>query len=359
MSSQFYPISIIDGQQIDRVSRVLADEFESGATATRLLWPANAFKRRVSLSHSGLTRREVEFLEGFQRSVSGRYDSFWYRDNIGRTGNLQVRFATDLQVPRQGGAFNVRVDLAEIAPVVPPPTILDVYQAAGVEPVLWYDPNREAYFIHCSEVFAASEAWDHSANARHATWTGGATRLSNLAAQWQYWSMVGTAYAITPASLGLFTGTMPACTVMVFARAYSSSTRQVIAAHGSYQYNAGLGIQLDPSNYFTPYVAGGSEVWANARHLNSPVNSWRSFASVWPVSNSNLSFYVDASVKPSDSNTRSYSNGRFAIGADTNGANKCTADIGQVLLFNTALSADQVKAVHNLFAYQYGLTLVP
>lgn len=156
-----YPIGAIETLQVERVNRVLADEFESGATATRRLWGDLQFKRRYRIGHSALSANELDYLEGFWNRRNGGYDSFWFRDNVHRRGNTEARFAAKpLLISQQRGERRVEVEIEEIAPIVQLPRLSELKLASGFNPVLYWDANRAGFYQHTGGIISENFVYD-------------------------------------------------------------------------------------------------------------------------------------------------------------------------------------------------------
>ena len=69
-------------------------------------------------------------------------------------------------------------------------------------------------------------------------------------------------------------------------------------------------------------------------------------------------FYVNGAAALTETETRAYTAGPLSLGAAIDGTLKTTGNVAHVLAFSAALSFAQIKAVHNLLGYQYGLSQV-
>ena len=133
MSDVAYPIGFIQDLAISYVDRVIGDDFEDGATSTRRLWAASAFRRRIRIQHARLKPTEYRPLADFFRA-RGRYDSFWFRDNSERrTGNYKVRFAAPLEEAMSRMVLAPSVMLEEVAPIVIDPDSNAVTDAVATQ----------------------------------------------------------------------------------------------------------------------------------------------------------------------------------------------------------------------------------
>jgi hypothetical protein len=377
MSNTLYPLGLIASQKITPVNSVIADAFEDGSTSTRALWSPQNFKRFFMLQHASLTLAEFKYLRSFYSQRSGTLDSFWYRDNINREGNALVRFTPappnvggstiPFQKSRDGSLYAAAVQLGEIAPIRALPEWDEVTTAAGVAPALWYDANREFYLSHLGSVlFDPAGAYDAANQKYPAPWQS-ANAVNNdgsMANQYQQYAFLGTGYAKTGINISEIAGAQPACTVFAIAQQSSTTNRQVLFGLGTTSPTAALGIQLTAANKYAPWI-GGTETWTAAAQTN-PNNTWQSVAAVFPGSTNTASLYVNAALIGTDTNTRSYSAGPAALGAATDGSSICNPSntmpnckLAHALVFPGALSLAQIKALHNLLGYQYGLAIVP
>lgn len=99
---------------------------------------------------------------------------------------------------------------------------------------------------------------------------------------------------------------------------------------------------------------------ATVGYTNSAASTWRSVAAVFAGSANTGALYVNAALIGTDTNTRSLTAGPAALHAAPDAT--LVAASGQsahVLIFPAALTLAQIKAVHNLLGYQYGLPTVP
>jgi hypothetical protein len=259
MSAVHYPIGLVASQAVERVDRTLMDEFESGATSARRVWGDKFFKRRLSVLHAPLTVDEFRYLRSFYVQRGGRYDSFWFRDNIGREGNINVRFGENMKVVRSDGVYkDVQTELHEIAPARALPELEEVVLAAGSSPFLWWDPNRITYYEHCGVVYQEATIYDAIAQVYPGVWQSGAMSLYGVAsAQYQSLLFNGAKWAKTAAN-GPLVGTQPALTIFLTTNTGAATTHQMIVGIGDTANNAGLGIAKVNSNLFsTTYGTSG------------------------------------------------------------------------------------------------------
>ena len=117
MTNVLYPLGLIEQLKVTPSTRVLSDVFEDGSTNTRLLYPAQNFKRHFVLQHAPLTLDEYRFLRSFHSQRGGLYDAFWFRDNVNRAGNARVRFAKPLPEEHNGVLFNTQTEMDEVAAI--------------------------------------------------------------------------------------------------------------------------------------------------------------------------------------------------------------------------------------------------
>lgn len=360
MSDVFYPLSLIQQLVVSRVDRTVKDAFEDGSSAARRLWTAQYFKRRLALTHAPLTEAEFRTLRAFNTQRHGGYDSFWFRDNVHRTGNAKVRFASELPLQYQGRARMLNLQLEEVAAIRALPEIEEVATAAGASPAFWFDANRELYYTHngttvSGEAFARDEV-----QAYPAAWQGGTTLpLGNTTSQWQHYAFTASQWAKSGSNVSGPSGTQPVFSLFAIVRAGSAPvSNQVLFGIGTVGSTHALGLQYDSSGYFTPWIGGSAESWTTARVQNSATNTWRSIAVSWPASSNTASLTPNGGSAVTESKARSYTAGPVTIGAASDGTLKCTADVAHIMGFNRELSSGEVDALHNLFAHQFGLTLV-
>jgi hypothetical protein len=342
----------------------VADEFENGSTMTRLIWNAQHFKRKFEIAHGALTLAEYRYLRSFYSQRSGGYDGFWFRDNVNRKGNANVRFASSLADDHDGTLFNAQVTLEEIAAIRALPEWDEVATAAGYTPALWYDANREFYLSHAGTVLTDTSVYDSANQNYGAPWQAGALSLGGSAAQYQTYNFTGTNWARTASNISELAGAQPACTLFAIVKQSTTATKQVLFSIGAMGAGTALGIALAADNRYEPWL-GGSETWTNARQNNSAADTYRSLALVWTGSSNSVTLYTNAASVGTDSVTRSLTAGPAALGAAIDGTLKANAgasmtnnSLAHVLVFAGALTLAQIKAVHNLLGYQYGLSTV-
>lgn len=358
MSDAFYPIATIQRSVVTPFAPVVLDEFESGATNTRRKWAAQYFRRRFELDHQNLTLAEYQLLRSFYSQRSGRYDSFWFRDNAGRGGNAKVRFATDFPQERDPALFNGRVVLEEVSPIRALPEADELVTAAGNTPYFWFDANRVKLFTYLGATVPETTIYDASGNGISPTCAQGTAYVENQV-QYSYFALLAQARAQL-INTGANFDAYNAFTLFIITKNPSPSGRGVLLSIGTTANQTTIGIEMSSSNYYQPYL-GGSQSWTNCKYLNSPTNTWRSVAITWPYNSSTPTMYVNAASLGSDTNTRTTltkSIGFGATSADTLQIDTGNHYIGHALAFNAELTLAQVKAVHNLLGYQYGLATV-
>lgn len=350
----FYPLEYARLTKLP-TNRVVADTFDDGGSSTRRLWTAQYFRRRFEIEHMPLTLAEWQYLRSFYSQRSGRSDSFYFRDNAERKGNFLVRFAQDLPVTITPAQMRqVRVLLEETAATRELPEIDEIYTAAGSEwPLFFYDANRMRYYTHAGTAYTESGIHDVR-DAYALTAPGDAPVLSGYDSSLaNYWAFTGTRYAISGSNVTL-SGTQPALTLFcqVYSQPANGVTDELLLQVGNH------GLVLNTSNDFTPWLSAGG-TWTNAKSSNGVGAQWRSVAAVWTGSSNTGALYVNGASIGSDSNTRSYTADVVSLGAAGDGS--ITLDGGRlqnVMAFNKALSLAQIKALHNLFAYQFSLAEV-
>jgi hypothetical protein len=121
---------------------------------------------------------------------------------------------------------------------------------------------------------------------------------------------------------------------------------------------------LSSANVYETWV-GGTETWATAVQSNAPENTWRSVAVSFAAGSDSVEMIVNGAAVGATTKARSYVAGPASLGASATGTNAMntigylSSDVQHVMAFNSALSAATIKTLHNLFAYQFGLPLVP
>jgi hypothetical protein len=356
VSDVIYPISLIENLAVQRMARTLMDEFEAGNVSTRRYWDAQNFKRRLTISHGHLTPAEFRYLRSFHSQRSGEYDSFWFRDNLHRGGNIKARFAAPLPEPWNGGARRVQVALDEVAPIRALPEFDELATAAGSAPLFWYDANRELYLSHLGSATLPTSFYDGYNHADGAALQAGTFPLANYLSQYQHYGFDGAAWGKTSANINIG-GTKPPGTLFAICKHGTIASQEVVFAIGAMGAGNAMGLAVDASNYYVPWI-GGSETWSTARQNNSTNNTWRSFAVTFGDGSNSTGLWVNTVLAGPESNTRNYTAGPLSLGAALDGTLKCTGSVAHVLAFASVLTLAQIKAVHNLLGYQYGLSTV-
>jgi hypothetical protein len=356
-------LALIKSQRDTRHIKVLADEFEDGTTSTRRYWADKNFKRQFIIEHSALTLEEFSVLRSFYTARNGQHDSFWYRDNVNRGGNASVRFASKLASSREQMMNLVGVDLHEVAPIRANADLHELVVAAGTRPLVWWDANRVRYYEHpvsgAQQTFIEAGIFDASERGNLGVWQSGGSQQApgGILTQWQYFSTISQQWAKTAANLGI-AASQPALTLFCFARwPNTSSFQTLLAVNGP--VGSGHSISLDGSDFF-----GGYPIFAGSGFENNPVNTWRSLCATWPASANTMSFYANAALTSSGAcAARTFGDGPAALGAWSDGSDKTESGkdgrIAHALVFPVDLTLAQIKAVHNLFCGQFGLSQVP
>ncbi|EEF62104.1 LamG-like jellyroll fold domain-containing protein [Pedosphaera parvula] len=367
MSNFIYPLGIIDKQKVTLLNTVVSDQFEDGTTMTRLLWSPQNFKRKFDITHGPLTLAEYRYLRSFYSQRSGMFDSFWYRDNVNRKGNASVRFASTLADDHDGVLFNTQITLNEVAAIRTLPEWDEVSMAASSAPILWYDANREFYLSHAGNLITEPAVYDSANQHYPGTWTAGSSLiLDGSASQYQSYSFTGGNWSDSPRVVELAAG-KPGCTIFAFCRHSSPVAvyRELLFSLGVEGTNKGIGLQLGAENYYAPWI-GTDEPFYTCRFVNDPPDTWRSIAVTFPTGADGASMYVNAVAIPNtDGVGRAYQPGPAVFGTSPShnypanpAAAVTNANMAHVMVFNTALTVDQIKALHNLLGYQYGLSII-
>jgi len=352
MSSALYPLGAIERLVVTPFERTIADAFEDGTTTTRRIWAAQHFKRRFEVDHAPLTAAEWRYLRSFYSQRNGLYDSFWFRDNINRGGNANVRFAAQLPADRDAALFNARVLMEEIGPVRAIPENDEV-----LSPTFWWDANRDIYFSHAGTVTQEASVFDAGTNGTVLPVWNTASPLAGLTAQYQFWDFTSNESAITAANLSAG-GVQAAVSLFAIVKNPTVAAQHIIGCFGTMTSGAALGLQLSAAGYYQPYL-GGAETFTNAKFLNSAIETWRTVCAVWTGSSNNVTLYVNGASIGTDAVTRSFVTKPAVFGAAPDLTLNIIGKTAHFMGFiGTALTLANVKTIHNLLAYQYGLALV-
>ncbi|MDX1951516.1 MAG: LamG-like jellyroll fold domain-containing protein [Verrucomicrobiota bacterium] len=365
MSDVLYPISLIREVRVTHLDRTVSDSFEDGSTSARSLWAARSFKRRIEVRHAPLSARDERHLRGFYAQRNGQQDSFWFRDNVNRGGNVKVRFTAPLSETRGRGVYEPEVMLEEVGPLRRQPEVDELYNAvSSANALLWLDANREAYVLHSGAVVLPNNYLHDETGNYQPIWQSGSFNPDNIVQQHCSYRATGGQWARTFDDVTGLSGTQPAGSIFLLAKHSASSGKQVLLAVGAMGTGAAMGIALSAANVYEPWT-GGSETWTGCVQSNAVANTWRSLALVWAAASNTATLYVNGVSVGTGSNTRNFSLGRLAFHAAMDGTLKANAagtmaacDTQHAMLFNTALTLAQVKALHNMVGYQYGLATV-
>ena len=365
MSNVIYPISIIAKLQQSEMDRTVKDSFEDGGTYARNTWGLQTFKRQFQIQHSALTLAEWNALRTFYRARSGQFDPFWFRNNIDRTGNANVRFAKSLQPQFAGNTRSLNVDLEEVAAIRCLPDMSEVTAAAGIAPLVWYDASREKYFTNLGTVTMPESAYAYDAfESFPATWQVGSLTIGNIFGQWQHHPFDGTRWARS-ATLAAITGSQPAVTIFFIAKNSATTTRQVLFSLGAAGTGTAYGVELTAAGSYFPFNGQATIVGGAGAFPNSAADTWRSFALCSAAASNQQDLYVNAAIFLSLTSTRAFTSGPAVLGAAPGGslianagAAMTNCNLAHALVFAAQLTAAQIKAVHNLLGYQFGLATV-
>lgn len=349
MSDILYPLAGFDRLDVRLFDRTVADEFEDGSTTARRLWSAQYFKRRFEVQHMALTEAEFAYLRSFFAARSGRYDSFWFRDNVHRTGNAKVRLATEFPLSRAGTVYRPQLTLEEVAPIRALPDAAELNDSL-IYPLALYDPNRQRFWLHAGAYYFDQVMHDSSGYGRNLAWYDSTTfPFNNTAAQ----------YCNANASLAFGSTSVVAGTVIaafMVAKALKRTPAKVIASFGAEGTRTAIGLQTNNTNIF-PYIGSNVDVFTNAKVAND--EGWHTWAVNWDVAGGAVSLYKDGALVGTDS---SLAFGVIASGVGLRctpvGGDGMTGNLGPVMFLANNLDLAMVKILHNLYGPQYGLAAV-
>ena len=345
-----FPSALIQSIDVTRADRVLKDEFESGATDARSLWPAAYLRRKFSIQTTPLTFVEYRWLRSFY-SRKGTHSAFFIRDNLARGGNARVRFSAPLREPRDT-TYQLSIELEESAATRALPEVEDI-ENISTQPLFWYDANQERqYHHHGVFTYPDTELYDASTQT-YAAALAAAMEFDSQSSLYNAYRFDTANYAQTAINLAGLAGTQPACSLFAIVNMEASGATQVLFSIGAIGAGNALGIALNSSNYFTPWL-GGSETWTNARHLYA-AGGWISVAVTWQINSNIAKLYINGAFIGQDTVTRNLAAGPVTIAAAPNATLKATCDIAHIMALPANMSPASVAALHNLFAYQFGL----
>jgi len=361
MSAILYPSAQIERQIITPFDRVLKDEFEDGPAQARGLWTPQEYKHRIEVTTTPMTRAEWWRLRSFLNQ-RGTFDSFYFRDNLDRTGNYEVRLR---EIP--GREFNVatmqaRVMMEDVAPRRHLPELDEVETATGYtidELRLWWDPNREFYALEDGAAVTEDETWDETFHDHRADWQASLPINLTGAEDAQYQSYRGTnEWALCSNYSHGATGNTPIISMFIIAKSPTAAAQQVLFAYGANATGDCLGFQISAANAFTPFD-GDATTWGAASQSNGTPNTWRSFAVTATTSSNDVKFYCNGALLGTITRSRTQVAGNVSLLGMTDGTLICDqVDVAHAMIIKGELALANVKALHNLFAYQYGMVTV-
>lgn len=357
MSDVIYPVSVLGGLSVEYLDGVLKDEFDSGAVNTRLRFASKYFKRRFRFAHGPLTYNEWKYIRQFYAQRNGSYDSFYFRDNVNRLGNAKVRFAGGFVPEWASGRRGLQIILEETTPLRILPDYEEMATAAGTSPLFWYDANRELYYKNAgTEVNGESDYgyFDVMGAYRATLQSGyGMNIADGGAAQYQSYA-TGTFKSIARASLTGLTA-LPYTLFCLKTDAHFPFGQLTWLAFGS-GGGDGFGLHTDASGNTYVGTPGSASVIGS---LTTSVTSgqWASFAVV--AQSTGVELYKNAASVASHSASYSFTSGYASVFCDPAYAHLALGgNLNHMMIFPAALSLAQIKAVHNLIGYQYGLATV-
>jgi len=353
MSDLLYPLSLIERLSVEKFERTIADAFEDGSTSTRRLWAAQNFKRRFTVQHAPLTIAEWRYLRSFHSARHGRYDSFWFRDNVNRDGNAKVRFTGPLPSSFSGSARRVQLVFEEIAALRALPEREELTTAAGTAAGLWYDANREVYYAHAGTVTNGDGAyWDEMGSNRLTPPPGYGMNVAG-ADTGQYSSYAtGTLKSIARGAVSGLTA-LPYTLFCVKTDSHAPFL-QCWFGYGAAAGN-GFGLHTDAAGETYCGLTGGTKIASLGTTIGS--GTWASFAIV--ATATAISLYCNGALVATNAQANTFTSGLASVFCDpsfTSGA--FAGNLNHLMVFPAALTLAQIKAVHNLIGYQHGLSIV-
>ncbi len=376
MSTTFYPLGLIEDLKVERLDRTILDTFEDGSSSANSIWGSRVFKRRYTVRHAPLSQAEFRYLRSFFVARSGRYDPFWFRDNVHRGGWASVRLAQPVPERRGASSYYTGMELAleQAAPVVELVGTDDLTAALGAAgssaaPLAWWDANRGITYTHAGTSYGEPLVKDQSGNGYDLAWVSSQQKsVASLATNSQLYDVyqwangyyaTGAAASITGPALGAVA--QPAMTIIAICFNHGTYSGPFVLAHcGGPTAGGALGIQLD-ADQVKPWV-GASETWTGA---TMPTDVFCSIAATWAVGSNAATTYINGGTGvAAGTNSRNYTQSAFSFMGAVDGTRKnfgAQFYCAHVLFFNATLTQAQIKAVHNLFVHQYsgyGMTTV-
>lgn len=144
----------------------------------------------------------------------------------------------------------------------------------------------------------------------------------------------------------------------------ASTSYQVLCGVGSVGNGTAMGITLNASNQFQPWLGQAGETWPVT--WTNPSGTWNSLAIIFTNGTNDITLIKNGSVVGSTNTAaRAFTPGPASLGAATDGSSPVNLsgaavykDLAHVAMWNDQLTLGQIAAVHNLFAYQYGVATI-
>jgi hypothetical protein len=196
-------------------------------------------------------------------------------------------------------------------------------------------PSNPSVFLRANS-YSGSGTWnDESVNGRNATLTNGS--ISRNAALNGIVLNGSSAWSFANVSAGN-AWTMSAW----FKRTANTSGYPMVVGQLNAPYN--MILNYNPSNQFT--FAFFNTTWRNGTQFTFTLNSWTHLAGTW--NGTTLTTYVNGSSVGSTTpgGSAPNTNSVYAIGKDVN-SNYATGEIGEILIYNYALSGTQISDLYN------------
>jgi hypothetical protein len=356
MSNEFYPIGLLKSVRPQQMARVERDVFENGATSSALRWPRNYFKSQFRVQHAPLTPLEAEALYNFYNRMNGGYDSFWFRDNLDRTGNYQMRFESEWSPERVANLRNVTCDMEQVAPrkaLLSPADIPAIIPAYGT-PQLMIDANRQFWYQHLGAAISEPLLYETTRTYPvNLTYNLGTTMFQ----QWQEITLGGYGQS----SSG-WTNPFGANFTLIMVRIGAASTPfQVVlclGTDGGAETCFGIGEQTGKVGAYR-----GNAVLVGPNSKVTQASGVQSIAFTF-INNGAGAYqvkgYGNAALVGTDTTANlAMTAGPVTVGANSAGANVSAAAFGLLLHIPFGLDANGVKFVHNALAPMWGLAAVP
>lgn len=221
------------------------------------------------------------------------------------------------------------------------PYLVAPFSPLSLSPNVWLDASDSTTITSSGSPAKVSEWRDKSGNARHvaqATSTNQPTTGSETQNGLNLLTWDGNDFMTGVTGI---TGNMN-LTMFAVARINTTGSTRVIAMLGSQTTNNGLGFGFNgPGNFYNAFIWGGAE---SQTATNPGVNTHRTFA-VTRAAGGNIQLYVNNVAQTANATATMNVTTTFNVGRSGAVTLYWGGTIGEIIVYNSVLSADNIAAV--------------